>query len=65
MELTLKIICFGILCIAMSRNLLEIKYSRVCCVLVVQKSRYKRFVTEICNTILFQNTINQTHLKYD
>ena len=49
----------------MSRNLLKIKDSRVWCVLMVQKSRYKRFVTKICNTILFQNTINRRHLKYD
>ena len=65
MELTLKVICFGIHCIAMSRNLLKIKYSRVCCVLVVQKSHDKKFVTKICNTILFQNTINRRLVMYD
>ena len=65
MELTLKVICFGIHGTAMPRNLLKIKYSRVGCILVVQKSRDNRSVTKICNTILFQNTINRRHVMYD
>ena len=44
--ITLEISYFGIQYIAISRNLLEIKYSNACSVYAVQKSRCKRFVTK-------------------
>ena len=47
LKLTLEITCFGIYCIAISRNLLERKYSVECSVPVVLRTQYKRFVTDL------------------
>ena len=46
MKKTLGIICSGIHCIAMFKNLLKIKCSNVRTVYVFQKARYKGIVTK-------------------
>ena len=63
MEETLEITqCFGIHCIANSRNLLEIKYSNKCSVQVVQKSvTVEEIGLQNFCVFLFWNTINPTH----
>ena len=63
MEKYLEIICFDIHCIAMSVNLLEIKYCNVCSNLVNQKSQDMRFVTKLlCGLILEYTQLSKAPL---